>query len=148
MKISHDYPNVEYRRLLANASHRWKRSHSSTKNQTGGITKKLNYGEKYAAYLIVIPPTCVSSFDTTFKLEDIHVSNLFGKFEDIIKAPNSPNVHIARGKNNGDARLVFQAYGHFQEISTASNIYFATDEEAGNVQAIKKYLINVNYDCK
>ena len=103
----------------------------------------------YAAFLIVwIPPTGVFSYDTTLKLEDMYVSIVFGRFEEIIKTPNSPYVHFAWEKNNGDASLVFQANGHFQEISTASTIYFATDEEAVIVQPIKKNVINVNYDCK
>ena len=79
-----------------------------------------------------IPHLCFS-YDTTFKLGDIYVSILIVRFQEMEEAPVIPLMFMLE---------------EFPELLTATNIYFVTDEETAIVNAIKKFLPNIDcYRC-
>ena len=87
------------------------------------------------------------SYDTTFKLGDIYVSILIVRFEEMTSAPVIPLMFMLHERKTGDTHDLFfeTAASEFRELLSATNIYFATDEETTIVNAIQKVFSNI--DC-
>ena len=90
------------------------------------------------------------SYDTTFKLGDIYVSILIVRFQEMEEAPVIPLMFMLHERKTGETHEVFFrcVIEEFPELLTATNIYFVTDEETAIVNAIKKFLPNIDcYRC-
>jgi hypothetical protein len=96
-----------------------------------------------------IPHLCFS-YDTTFNLGDIYVSILIVRFQEMVQAPVIPLMFMLHERKTGETHDLF--FEHvalmFPQLLTATNIYFVTDEETAIVNAIQRFLPNIDcYRC-